>query len=462
MKLLFEPVENFHNFAPELFSGFSTSHFVRRIIISIFLALFFSTNLVSSALATNNPNGGLIITYNGSPISGPIFLLNDVKPGDCEVRELQIKNTQQFAVPITVKGVKTAGDTENPLLESVLDLVIKNAGGDLYGGTNGAKTVAQFFLDSVPNGVSLGSAPPQSLTTITFTVCFPIESGNEYQKKRVVFDLIFNGGGQTQDKRLVINEVVYTIDPAHGFDSPKDRGILNWDNKKATVSLGDDGNGNVKTAEIDLSKLCKILQQNDFQVESWIEQLGNSGNNSQNNTAGGPLSLVTGWIDQVVNILTFGGVNLANFNCGKKLGLNHEWLEIYNPGTSSVNLKNWKLRDDSGITRTIHANANLGSGKFALVSKDASTWSYWIENSQALKINLGQQIGDGLGNKGDHVFLINPSGQIVDAVAWQMDTQVWDPAVATVSAGISIERLTPGFDNDVMGDWLGHPPTPGD
>src|SRR3712207_8926650 len=37
----------------------------------------------------------------------------------------------------------------------------------------------------------------------------------------------------------------------------------------------------------------------------------------------------------------------------------------------------------------------------ALIARNASTWSLWNEDPDATKINLGQQIGNGLGNTGD-------------------------------------------------------------
>ena len=63
---------------------------------------------------------------------------------------------------------------------------------------------------------------------------------------------------------------------------------------------------------------------------------------------------------------------------------------------------------------------------------------------------------------GDHLYLINQQGEIIDAVGWGIDTAVWNPTVPAVSGGSSIERLTPGYDTNSPSDWEERlPPSPG-
>jgi hypothetical protein len=75
---------------------------------------------------------------------------------------------------------------------------------------------------------------------------------------------------------------------------------------------------------------------------------------------------------------------------------------------------------------------------------------------------LGGRIGNGLGNDGDVLDLLDPSGSILDAVSWGDDITAFDPPVDDVPEGHSIERRTPGADSDRAADFVdNHRPSPG-
>ncbi len=392
--------------------------------------------------------GGLVVTYLGNPISGPIFDLSDTKPGDMTVKELVIKNESNKKEDVYICGVRTDGDNEESLLEDVYEIVISNDSSDLYGGTNGSKTLADFFSDSAPPGcMLLFQLNKNSHKTITIKTTFPPEAGNEYQKKFVVFDLIFGTGPIPQ---LKINEVYYDVDSEHGLDSPLDRGILDCCGKNITLLVKNSSESSVNEIKVSQYEACNIIQNSSVDAGVIIYQnsntVGNSSSSNNQNT-----NIFSGSATNIINIIIQGGSNLAT--CGKKLGQNDEWVEIYNPTDKAVSLKNWKLKDNSGLLTTITANKSVPAHGFALLSKSASTWAMWPEPSSATKIELGKNIGDGLGNGGDHLLLLNPQGFEVDQVGWGDDTDVWDPAVPLVDVGSSIERLTPGFDTDEVSDW---------
>jgi hypothetical protein len=137
-------------------------------------------------------------------------------------------------------------------------------------------------------------------------------------------------------------------------------------------------------------------------------------------------------------------------------------VELYNPNDFDVSLKGWSLKDNSGSSVTINANKTVKAHGFALISKDASTWSFWDEDPSAEKVELGKQIGNGLGDDGDHLDLINPSHQLIDSMAWEQDHALWNPAVPDAPPGSSLERLSPGLDGDFAADWETQtPPSPG-
>jgi len=375
---------------------------MKKIIILLFtLVTTLSLILPGTILATDSSDGNLEITWDTSP-GGPIFSLDDFKPGDCVEKTVKVKNGKNQSVKVF--GVNTV--SENSILPDVTNIQIWAGSTSIYG----PKTLNQFFLDSAPTaGLYLSTVPAKSVIIYKFKACFDINAGNDYQKLKVVFDLTF-GINITAPPDIKINEVYYDVDPAHGLDSPKDRGVSD--------------HGSFFETELFDKCFC---------------------------------------IDKFPKFRTF----FRDFDhilgdCGKKRGQNDEWVELYNPTDHDISLKNWSLTDDSGEKRVINAKKIIKSHGFALISKDASTWTFWNEDPNSIKIELGSQIGNGLGDGGDHLILKNPDGDEVDFTAWESDHYRWNPSVPDVPLGSSIERSSPGFDNNVVGDWLTRtPPTPG-
>lgn len=126
----------------------------------------------------------------GVPDGDPIFVVENMLPGDTEERTVTVENNGSTDRKVSIRGIKT--DEEKDFSE-ILDFRISENGIDIYGGTSptGQKTLADFFADSEgPTGLALTTVTSGSSTQYTFTAAFPAISGNEYQGARVVFDLI--------------------------------------------------------------------------------------------------------------------------------------------------------------------------------------------------------------------------------------------------------------------------------
>jgi hypothetical protein len=208
-----------------------------------------------------------------------------------------------------------------------------------------------------------------------------------------------------------------------------------------------------------------VLQVNNTNVNNSIKITSNTGLNSVSGNTGGTNTIVTGSTTNLVNVSVSGSTNQSNgCCCNGTNGQNDEWVELYNPTDQDVSLKDWTITDAAGAATIAHANKIIEAGGFALLSKSASTWAHWNEDPDALKVELGGWIGNGLDNAGDHLILKNPDGNEVDRMSWGTDTSGFTPPGTNpaVPAGHSTERLTPGFDNDVFSDWEDrNPPTPG-
>jgi len=149
------------------------------LVLSAFLLRFnFNQSTVQAV-------GDLEIDW-GVPDGQPIFVITNMAPGDKEDKDVIITNNAPSPRPVGVRAIETGGS----LLKNVLQIEISEGGTDLYGGTLGTKTLAQFFAESAgPSGVPLSNLSPGGTKTYNFKVIFPTTAGNEFQATSVIFDL---------------------------------------------------------------------------------------------------------------------------------------------------------------------------------------------------------------------------------------------------------------------------------
>lgn len=170
----------------------------RLLKFSLALSLFVSLSVAAylQYRASMGPNrveaaGNLTITYNAVPLSGPIFTVANMLPGDCEARSVTIANGASEATQVAVRSLNEVNPNN---MASVLDWRISSESTDLYGGTHvgGAKSLQDFFtLSQLPDSVALGSVPANTSVDFDFTACFDPNAGNEFQNAFVQFDLVF-------------------------------------------------------------------------------------------------------------------------------------------------------------------------------------------------------------------------------------------------------------------------------
>jgi predicted ribosomally synthesized peptide with SipW-like signal peptide len=144
-----------------------------------------------------------------------------------------------------------------------------------------------------------------------------------------------------------------------------------------------------------------------------------------------------------------------------------EWIELYNAGGTSINIKDWYFEDNMGFSdkEIINQNYVIEPNQFVLLSINASIWNqYWgIIPSNAIKIALGgSRMFSGLGNDADRVILKNNAGTIIDQISYGDDVSVLNPSIPDVLKGHSISRNPAGLDTDSAADFVDLTyPTPG-
>jgi hypothetical protein len=139
----------------------------------------------------------------------------------------------------------------------------------------------------------------------------------------------------------------------------------------------------------------------------------------------------------------------------------NEWVEIYNGTGADVNLLGWRISD--AAASDLLPSVVLPNGKFGVITNSASTGSFWPIPNDAVVIILNSQIGNGLSNSGDALYLKRPDDSIVDALSWGSNIQVFDPAAPDVAEGHSLKRFNLSSDTDTALDWSeSDSPTPGE
>ena len=140
-----------------------------------------------------------------------------------------------------------------------------------------------------------------------------------------------------------------------------------------------------------------------------------------------------------------------------------EFVEIYNPTGSGVNVNGWKVEDGSS-SETL-PNVTILAGDFLILTgADESQFeTFWTVPSTVVYASaLGGTIGNGFDNAGGLVRLKDSSATLIDQMSFGGDTSVLNPAPPDVVTGHSLERNPDGTDTNSAADFVDrNPPTPG-
>ena len=138
-----------------------------------------------------------------------------------------------------------------------------------------------------------------------------------------------------------------------------------------------------------------------------------------------------------------------------------EWVEIYNPTDYTVNLKDWKILDNSTERLITSSDRNLAPGEFVILGKAENVRIIWSIEAEKF-IPIGQKLGNGLANVGDRVILKDDEENVIDQISYGSDDTILNPSITDVSEGHSIERNPDGLDSDSATDFVDMDiPTPG-
>ena len=122
-----------------------------------------------------------------------------------------------------------------------------------------------------------------------------------------------------------------------------------------------------------------------------------------------------------------------------------DWIELYNPNSTSVDLSNWQIKDDDDThIFTIPEGTQIGGEEFLVFVKDTFDFISVFPNMSYLG-----ELGFGLGGS-DSVRLFNSTGTLQDEVVYQSDAP-W-PSCAD-ETGYALELIAPDLDNTLPENW---------
>ncbi len=139
----------------------------------------------------------------------------------------------------------------------------------------------------------------------------------------------------------------------------------------------------------------------------------------------------------------------------------HEWVELYNAGDEALSLQGWELADNrSGAD--LSPAGRLEAGAFLIVAGGPG-FGADHPGFTGRVLTLGGAIGNGLGNTGDRLRLLDAAGRQRDAMSYGSDATFLVPPAPDVAPGHSLERVPPGTDTDLAADWADQArPSPGE
>lgn len=126
-----------------------------------------------------------------------------------------------------------------------------------------------------------------------------------------------------------------------------------------------------------------------------------------------------------------------------------EWVELYNPLSSSVDVSNWRISSDNG-SDSFGNNIIIPAFGYAVILTSPTTVA---TPSGAIIIHLDNRtIGSkGLSNDGSEVHLYDKNVHEVDAMSYGDDTSVF--TIVGPSANETLQRFPNGIDTNNASDW---------
>jgi len=158
-----------------------------------------------------------------------------------------------------------------------------------------------------------------------------------------------------------------------------------------------------------------------------------------------------------------------------------EWIEIYNPTASTIDLSAYKLGDEEeqgkgeGMYQFPPEASVPPAGVVVIALKATGFYALYGFNPDYEVTDTDPSVPDmikysawatgkiALSNNGDEVLILDGDDVLVDAMSYGDKTTFLDPPCPDVAAGHSLERSPANADTDTAEDWIDQEfPNPGE
>ncbi|MBO6522242.1 MAG: CotH kinase family protein [Balneolaceae bacterium] len=139
-------------------------------------------------------------------------------------------------------------------------------------------------------------------------------------------------------------------------------------------------------------------------------------------------------------------INEINYNSSDDSDTG-DWIELYNPGETTINLEGWVFRDQSDDnTFAFPAGTSIASEAYLVVVNDAAAFT----ERYSQVTNVIGEFEFGLGGSSDEVRIYNSNDRLVDFVRYQ-DEAPWP--IEPDGEGFTLELLDTESDNELGESW---------
>lgn len=128
-----------------------------------------------------------------------------------------------------------------------------------------------------------------------------------------------------------------------------------------------------------------------------------------------------------------------------------EWIELYNTGGEEVDISGWKIGDQIGMD-TIPSAIPIQPGEYVVIVTTGTSVTGIPTSAKIITLPNGN-IGSGLNNIGDNIYLLNSSDVEVDRMGYGNSNIFGGNLPSSPGINQTIRRVPNGVDTDAPGDW---------
>lgn len=151
-------------------------------------------------------------------------------------------------------------------------------------------------------------------------------------------------------------------------------------------------------------------------------------------------------------------INEINYNSPDSPNPN-DWVELYNPNGSAVNISGWYFEDEGDNFFGLPKNTIIPANGYLVLAEDLVSFREVYPGVSNAIGSFGQDPrGFGLSGGGERITLKNANGTLIDEVEYD-DRAPWP--TAPDGDGPTLQLRSPGLDNALAASWKGTPATPG-